>query len=82
MRVVFTGAISLFLFINVFASNAAYYLIEKDGYVAVEDAESRKILRTDIRVDRLPRSDAELLEQGIACADKTEVAAALENFDS
>ena len=74
--------ISLFLILKVAAAEAAYYLIAAEGYVAVLESESGKIYFTEIPTDRLPHADVRKLEQGIACSDKTDLAAALENFDS
>lgn len=74
--------ISFFLIILCTASEAAYYLISSDGYVAVCETESGTVYRTSVRLSSLPQSDVHRLEKGIACADKPALAAALENFDS
>ena len=81
-RVAAVCAISLFLLLKGFAADAAYYLIGADGYVAVLESESGKVYLTEIPMGRLPDADVQQLERGIACFDKTELAAALENFDS
>lgn len=76
------GILCLLLFTGVCnAGNEPYILVAAGDYVAVFETESCDLLYTDVRICTLPPSDRLLLEQGLPCENRTDVAAYLENFD-
>lgn len=60
----------------------AYYLIARDGYVAILDTESGHVERTKTEIALLPPSDAARLAEGIACEDAAALTRVVENYCS
>ena len=86
MNLIFT-AVALSAAITFFlpaepAPEAAYYLVAREGYVAVLDTRSGTVSRTETELSMLPPADAARLEAGIACPDEAALTRAIENFCS
>ncbi|MDR0889050.1 MAG: hypothetical protein LBM28_00200 [Oscillospiraceae bacterium] len=65
------------------AAAARYRLGENNGFVAVFDAESGKILeQTETPLSSLPPTDAQSIRSGLFFEDARELASAIENFCS
>lgn len=59
-----------------------WFLTERDGCVAVLNADGSLCQQTDMPVDLLPAGDAAAIRAGVYCADEAELSRALENFCS
>lgn len=59
---------------------APFTVIDDEGYLAVRDEATQQISHSTVRVIDLPCSDRQLLSNGIACKDPTELAKVMENF--
>lgn len=74
--------LSLVLFFLLQAGIAPYYLVGRDGHVAVVDARGELLCTTDTPLATLLPADREAIVQGFPCADREALNRALENFCS
>ncbi len=75
----FRGA-SILMFLNF--SLILYTIFSDNGFLAVRDEETKRVYQTQVRTDLLPSEDAALLEAGIVCKNRRELAEVIENYIS
>lgn len=59
-----------------------YTIFSDNGYLAVRDEKSEQVYTTQVRIELLPPQDAAMIEAGIACENRRELAEVMENYIS
>ena len=68
----------MFLLLNV----APYFIFDDEGYVALRETQTGRVLRSQTPVSMLPEGDAAAIRSGIPCDSAVEAKRRMENFCS